>query len=194
MISSTLFRDIHIHFQKIFACDKPFCGKSVTLCGNSSQISPVQEKLVYNHDTSFFKGFVDLSYGEKYFLAEIIVATCQIANDGLIALINQARIDNLNEFNKKLLKPRFIDASRYSYLLAAIYIHAENAPVDEYNKVMLERFETPLFQIKASAEYSLESKLSSTDIAWLQNTKVIETSNIRVAIKNRCYGRDHKNY
>ena len=55
--------------------------------------------------------------------------------------------------------------------------------MDEYNKVLLESFETPLFQIKAALEYSSESKLSGTDTTWLQNTKVIETSSIGVEIK-----------
>ena len=55
--------------------------------------------------------------------------------------------------------------------------------MDEHNKALLERLETPLFQIKAALEYSSESKLSGTDTTWLQNTKVIETSSIGVEIK-----------
>ena len=133
----------------------------------------------------FFHGFVVLKYGEKNLLAELIVVMCQVQNDGLmmIDLRNQARIGSLNELNKKLLKPRFFDASWYGYLLATIRIHAEKALVDEHNKVLLESFETPLFQIKAALEYSSESKLSGTDTTWLQNTKVIETSSIGVEIK-----------
>ena len=55
--------------------------------------------------------------------------------------------------------------------------------MDQHNKVLLESFETPLFRIKAALEFLSESKLSGTDTTWLQNTKVIETSSIRVAIK-----------
>ena len=84
---------------------------------------------------------------------------------------------------KKFWNQDVFDASWYGYLLATIRIHAEKAPVDEHNKVLLERFETPLFQIKAALEYSSESELPGTDTTWLQNTKVIETSSIRVAIK-----------
>ena len=56
---------------------------------------------------------MDLNYGEKNLLAELIVVMCQVQNDGLmmIDLRNQARIGSLNELNKKLLKPRFFDAS-----------------------------------------------------------------------------------
>ena len=58
----------------------------------------------------FFHGFVVLNYGEKNLLAELIVVMCQVQNDGLM-MRNQARIGSLNELNKKLLKPRFFDAS-----------------------------------------------------------------------------------
>ena len=40
-----------IRLRQIFVCDKFFDGKSAILDGGLYQLSPVQEKSVYNHDS-----------------------------------------------------------------------------------------------------------------------------------------------
>jgi len=80
--------------------------------------------------------------------------------------------------NKNLLISRFIDKSHHDYPLETIHIYAENAPVGEHNKAMLERLETPLFQINAIDEHPTESELSNTDISWIKNSKLSETGGL----------------
>ena len=92
MVSGKLFRDIDVHLQEIFLCDKPFCGKSIILCGDLYQLPPVQGKPVYTHDTSVMQGLLGLELWKEFVFVELTEVMRQGGDKSFINVLNQVRI------------------------------------------------------------------------------------------------------
>ena len=151
-------------------------GKPIIICGDLYQLPPVTERPVYMHDSSYIQGILGLELWRTFCMAELTEAMRQRGDVQLIDLLNQARVGKLDEENVELLKSRFISKESADYPFEVIHIFAENAPVNEYNKQMLQQLDTPLIQIDAIDEFPREAQ--NVDLTWVKTAKLSETDGL----------------
>lgn len=71
MVNSRLFKDIDLRLREVFACDKPFGGKPIILCGDQYQLPPVNGRPIYVHDSSCIQGLLGLELWSNFRIAEL---------------------------------------------------------------------------------------------------------------------------
>ena len=155
-----------------------FAGKSVLVCGDLCQLPPVRAVPVYNNRRLLNCSplqFAAIDLWRMFKIVELSEIMKQQGHNEMIDMLNKIRVGTIDTSVDNLLQSRFIDINNSSYPVNATHIFAENAPANDHNEIMLNRFTNPRTTIHAIDELPSYCNISENDIQTARNRKPTET-------------------
>ena len=176
MVSNKLLLNVYQRLVEIFGCspDIPFAGISVIACGYFYQLPSIQQRPVY---AEFDDGMLNILHCWRLFeIAELTEVMRQIGDQTLLTLLNNIRTGNITENDEKILQSKFIEKSDHNYCKEAFHIWAENAPVEEHNKKMLDSL--PKAECEIPAVGKIPDKISDRILEKIYSLSQMKTGGL----------------
>ena len=148
MVSQLNLEHISQRLNEIFDCspDEIFAGLSIFLVGDLLQLPPVKGTAVYKDDERNPLMSIGKLW-DRFKMGELNISQRQKDNI-FIDLLNRCRIGELSDDDIDLLGSRHVDNFE-EYPKESIHLFAENAPCEEYNKIMLGKINSKSYVIEA---------------------------------------------
>ena len=132
---------------------------SVIVYGNFYPLPPFKGLPVYSSAT-LIKGLLTLDLWHKFKMAGLTVIMKQREDYQFINILNKTREGQIDKDVELTLKSRFID--KLSYPENAVYILAENKPVEQDNEIQLDKTTSELVRIQAIDQIPRHIKLTES--------------------------------
>ena len=153
MVSNTTLLHIHQRLKDIFATpnDQLYAGLSIIVVGDLYQLPPIRRKPVFDeYKNNIFNLCHPWSVFEMVELTEIMR---QKDDQPFIELLNRLRTASQTDDDLQVIQSRVLTSNQTDYPTQALHIFAENAPVDQHNKMHLEQLNEPLYRLIAIDQY-----------------------------------------
>ena len=119
----------------------PFAGRSILAVGDFHQLHPIRAMLVYasSLDGDYPGSYIANDLWRLFNFAELTEIIQQRGDKHFIDILNKLRVGNVDSEVERALKTRIICISNFHYPKYALHVFAENVPVFNHNKVMLDQ-------------------------------------------------------
>ena len=185
MFSSDMLYKLHKILCNIYISQDYFGGKAVLTVGDLMQLRPPQAYFIFQAPNSHkFKPLHSVDPLWQTFDA-IHLTTNHRQGDGnkWTEMLNRLRVGNVTEEDREALETRRLRHFPDFNTDTALHAYYTNKEVADYNMIMLNKLDSPLFSIKANCKYPKGYKPKICEAGIIDKKNFMDVLDVKVGAK-----------